>query len=692
MADEENPAGPGARKGKEEPPAEEGDPTRRKDDSTTSSTLGGGFEWEKSNRSSKSLPPAAADQATADEVSVLRLLADEASGLSANSALGGGFAWDKSEQATNPLERADRVLQNDETPWDDEQKDGTFYEDSEFINLLHQDRDALVELVAKNADGPTVDRLQKRRELLIVHLLRKICSFRDPSNQLFLSCMSWFFNERILTSQDVIQGPDVARSQIFNAPLHRLHNFLDVSVYRRDYTEEEMLGQGAFGSVYKCKHKVDGKTYAVKKILFRTPNFSSTLRATILREVQILAHLNNPHITKYYHAFIEQISKEEAERRFPDGSSSREFTSDSDVITPKPMIVLASDDKTAGQELANATPPAKNAWIKPMPYIGAIEKFQYLELFLITEFCGHCTLLDYVRHPNRKPDKQAALFVIAQLLLALDAIHTREIIHRDIKPSNIFMKPPETIQIDKRRSEPYFCDPPDDLKKQRSLTGTTATREVPGMGGIYTLEDYTVKLGDFGLSKQISVEPAENPNYFLFGSNGEEDAVARLTSGQGTAFYCAPEAKTSEYGCKADVYSLGVVLFELLHPAFQTQQERYQTFKAIFNGEGYEALEAQHGKSVCAFLRRMLEKDPAVRASTSDLLSAAILREPLDKMRLRDSPSASSNNLAPPLDFDTNYTDYESLSKDQLISLLRARDEKIKEQEEQIEVLLGATP
>jgi serine/threonine protein kinase len=41
---------------------------------------------------------------------------------------------------------------------------------------------------------------------------------------------------------------------------------LYISAVMENYSRVKLLGQGAFGTAYLCKHKVDGKQYVVKEI------------------------------------------------------------------------------------------------------------------------------------------------------------------------------------------------------------------------------------------------------------------------------------------------------------------------------------------------------------------------------------------------------------------------------------------
>ena len=88
---------------------------------------------------------------------------------------------------------------------------------------------------------------------------------------------------------------------------------------------------------------------------------------------------------------------------------------------------------------------------------------------------------------------------LMQICLAVDSIHKENIIHRDIKPSNIFL-----------------------------------------------MKNNTIKLGDFGVSNDIS----------LFG---------RTHTMIGTPLYLAPEIINNEsYDSKVDIWSLGVTFCHLM--------------------------------------------------------------------------------------------------------------------------------
>lgn len=98
-----------------------------------------------------------------------------------------------------------------------------------------------------------------------------------------------------------------------------------------------------------------------------------------------------------------------------------------------------------------------------------------------------------------------------QICSAIKYIHSKNILHRDLKPSNIFM-------------ESFEC----------------------------------LKVGDFGLSKQLNNSSDYTKSYC------------------GTPLYMAPEIlKRQPYNKKADIYSLGCILYELLTLQIYMQQFDY---------------------------------------------------------------------------------------------------------------------
>ena len=66
------------------------------------------------------------------------------------------------------------------------------------------------------------------------------------------------------------------------------------------------LGEGAFGSVYKVRSKINKKIYALKRAnLKKLKEKGQKAYDLTIHETMFLAHISHPHIIKYYKHFVE---------------------------------------------------------------------------------------------------------------------------------------------------------------------------------------------------------------------------------------------------------------------------------------------------------------------------------------------------------------------------------------------------
>jgi serine/threonine protein kinase len=83
-----------------------------------------------------------------------------------------------------------------------------------------------------------------------------------------------------------------------------------------------------------------------------------------------------------------------------------------------------------------------------------------------------------------------------------------------------------------------------------------------------------------------------DPALFISKPSPETFTAESMTGGVGTTFYRAPEQEggkstlTAEksdkwYTTQADIFSLGVILFEMFHPPFTTYMERAETLTRL---------------------------------------------------------------------------------------------------------------
>ncbi len=133
-------------------------------------------------------------------------------------------------------------------------------------------------------------------------------------------------------------------------------------------------------------------------------------------------------------------------------------------------------------------------------------------LYLIMEYVEGISLDRYIHRVLRGPmPPRQAIEVFLQVLDAFQYAHDNGVIHRDIKPSNILLR-----------------------------------------------NDNVVKVLDFGIARIVTPDP----------THAEEPALTKTGTTLGTVVYMSPEqlkAKNpAEIDHRSDIYSLGVVLFEML--------------------------------------------------------------------------------------------------------------------------------
>jgi len=204
------------------------------------------------------------------------------------------------------------------------------------------------------------------------------------------------------------------------------------------------------------------------------------------------------------------------------------------------------------------------------PHIVTVYEFGERDgiYFLLMEFVDGVTLRQALRaEPIRKLDSKEALAIVGQLCDALQFAHDEGVVHRDIKPENIL--------IDKRGR---------------------------------------VKIADFGLAKLL----------------GQSPTMPTLTGTHqlmGTPAYMAPEQIEGLPGIdhRADIYSMGVVFYELLTGElplgrFLPPSERAETdvrldevvFRTLAKDPGRRYQQASHVKTDVEALR-----SPVVYAAPS---------------------------------------------------------------------------
>jgi serine/threonine protein kinase len=149
-------------------------------------------------------------------------------------------------------------------------------------------------------------------------------------------------------------------------------------------------------------------------------------------------------------------------------------------------------------------------------------------------------------------------------------IHDRKIIHRDIKAQNIFLM----------------------------------------------AKDNSIRLGDFGVARVLDY------------------TVAKAKTQVGTPYYIAPEIlKGRAYTNKADVWSMGILLYELCALDVPIKAANlHDLYKRIMNFRKAPALPRTYSKNLSELIDSMLNVDASKRPSVTDLLAHSALSSRITKL------------------------------------------------------------
>lgn len=157
-----------------------------------------------------------------------------------------------------------------------------------------------------------------------------------------------------------------------------------------------------------------------------------------------------------------------------------------------------------------------------------------------------------------------AAHILSLILDGVEYIHSQGMIHRDLKPGNILLSVHHNPNL--------------------SSAGSVEIGACPECnGGLESRQTFiTPHIGDFGLVAETKKPLADNFHNSTFEHKFEPTELARLAPA-GSKLYL-PQMATGIICPKLDVYSLGIIAFELLYK-FGTRTERIMVLEKLKQGE-----------------------------------------------------------------------------------------------------------
>ena len=138
----------------------------------------------------------------------------------------------------------------------------------------------------------------------------------------------------------------------------------------------------------------------------------------------------------------------------------------------------------------------------------------------------------------------------------------------------------------------------------------------------------------------------KSANIFLFGDGtakiGDCNVSKVLHQGlgytqTGTPYYASPEVwSDSPYDSKSDIWSLGVVTYEMvtLHPPFRAESMN-ALYKKILKGQ-YSKINSKYSNDICEIIKLLLKVNPNERPSCDQILKNKMVMERIDFFKDRE--------------------------------------------------------
>ncbi|XP_033195283.1 eukaryotic translation initiation factor 2-alpha kinase 1 isoform X1 [Bombus vancouverensis nearcticus] len=398
------------------------------------------------------------------------------------------------------------------------------------------------------------------------------------------------------------------------------------SRYHREFQEISFIAAGGFGYVFKALHRLDGIEYAIKKITVRSDRVKNIMQH--LEEVKTLAKLNHTNIVSYkgawiepmlpsrqhlvslshlqsklgsiehnktneYRSWINQTSSSRSQQNLDTGSSESPKENDKqDMLSQHSKWtnynseenVKKDEERTNSNSISfrNDSEHQNNKTENNTNYTDGSNSYE--------ESSKNKMLLPYIPQTN----KYTTLYI--QMALCEKTLQQWLDERIEVTPQEMLIAIlTQTLHgLDYIHSRGIVHH---DIKPSNIFISTSGQLQI--------------QLGDFGLACPLR---SENHHSII-----------------GTQMYAAPEQLQGKCDPKSDIYSLGIVLLELIVHT-RTQMERIEIINSLKMGHIPTTLAATHLKWA-HIVSQLVQDEPENRPSTNQLLQD--LNEDKDMMIAR---------------------------------------------------------
>ena len=278
------------------------------------------------------------------------------------------------------------------------------------------------------------------------------------------------------------------------------------------------LGTHPLGKIYKALHKLEGVYYTIKRIDINLKEGQDLRSNHVFKEVSAMVNLHHKNIVRLITSWVEEQEEEECDlmnlKKVRAQSEFKQLESPSNEESLDFEIVFEEGPNERSRSVKSQEPRHFTIWNK-------------VSLFMQMEYCSGTSLNNYILGSECELTDSDIFFIFREIVEGLTYIHSKGLIHQNLNPDNIFIN---------NKGE--------------------------------------IKIGEFGVATVIS-EKANDTNDEILRSESSKNLIKQFERYSNkkymnntitdNKFYKDLEVnKASVHGNKVDVYSAGLILYELL--------------------------------------------------------------------------------------------------------------------------------